>query len=226
MLQSLDAFLIVEKGLPYPKGEVLPLAGGKKTLGRDSKEYQNDISFSSPYVSRRHAVIEDRDGEFLLTSLPGTRHGTTLNDKPLEPGAPCSLSANDRIRLAGEEVLLVFATSALSSQTWDLPVPQPAPVLTLAAERREVTLDGRSLALTGRPYDLLRMLYENRGAAVSNRDLKRAAWPERGLGVDGEPLVTDEELSTLVYRLRQSLEPHGDLIRNLRGYGYMLDLPR
>jgi DNA-binding winged helix-turn-helix (wHTH) protein len=61
---------------------------------------------------------------------------------------------------------------------------------------------------------------------VSDREIKRAAWSERGVGVDGAPLVTDEELTTLVYRLRQSLEPHGDLIRTLRGYGYMLDLPR
>ena len=49
---------------------------------------------------------------------------------------------------------------------------------------------------------------------------------QSGLGADGRPLVTDEELTTLVYRLRKRLDPHGDLIRTVPGYGYMLDLPQ
>ena len=47
-----------------------------------------------------------------------------------------------------------------------------------------------------------------------------------GMGADGMPLVTAEELTTLVYRLRERLRPHGDLIRKVPRYGYMLDLPR
>ena len=47
MIQSSDAFLIVEKGDPYQTGETLPLARGKVWLGRVSQEHQPDFSFHS-----------------------------------------------------------------------------------------------------------------------------------------------------------------------------------
>ena len=64
MLQSPDAFLIVEKGKPYGIGEALPLSRGRALLGRSSQEYETDFSFLSPYVSRRHAAIEYMDGMY------------------------------------------------------------------------------------------------------------------------------------------------------------------
>jgi DNA-binding response OmpR family regulator len=49
-------------------------------------------------------------------------------------------------------------------------------------------------------------------------------WPERELGADSMPLVSNEEVTTLVYRLRKRLESHDHLIRTVSGYGYLLDL--
>jgi DNA-binding winged helix-turn-helix (wHTH) protein len=94
----------------------------------------------------------------------------------------------------------------------------------LDQERREVIVDGQPMTLSGKLYELLEMLYENQGQAVSTHDIKKAVWQERGLGVDGMPLVTNDEVTTLIYRLRKRLGPHGDLIRTVPGYGYMLDL--
>lgn len=226
MSQSPDAFLIVLQGNPNQGGAALPLSKGKVTLGRASRDYQPDIPFDSPYVSRRHATIEYKDGVYLLTDLPGSRHGTWINEKRLAPGVPQEIKDRDRIGLARKEVVLTFVTAAVTaSETWDYPESQPRPPVILEPERREVILDGRPVALTGKLYDLLRMLYDNWGRAVSSLDIKRAVWAERGLGADGMPLVTDEELTTLAYRLRERLKPHGDLIRTVPRYGYMLDLP-
>jgi DNA-binding winged helix-turn-helix (wHTH) protein len=94
----------------------------------------------------------------------------------------------------------------------------------LREDEKEVILDGQPLTLSGRLYDPLYVLHENQGRAMSKRDIKEAVWQERELDADGMPLVTDEELTTLVYRLRRCLEPHGDLVRTVPGYGYMLDL--
>lgn len=234
MQQSPDAFLIVEKGEPYHGGEALPLGRGTVWLGRASQEHQPDFSFRCPYVSRRHATIEYKEGAYFLTNLPGSRHGTWLNGEQLAPGVSRELRDRDRIGLARDEVVLTFATAApMGSETWDYPESQPetpaaqkgSPVI-LERERREVILDGLPLALSGKLYDLLCLLYENWGRAVSDHDIKEAVWQERGLGADGMPLVTDEELTTLVYRLRKRLEPHGDMVRTVPGYGYMLDLAR
>jgi hypothetical protein len=219
--QPPDAYLIVVKGIVLEdgvalSGAALPLWKKKVLLGRASPDRQPDFPFCSPFVSRQHATIEHIDEVYYLTDLPGNRHGTRINEKRLTPGIPYEIKDRDRIGLAKDEVVLIFATSAsMGGETWDFPPPEPPtkPILVLDHDRREVTLDGEVLAppLIGKLYDLLRLLYDNRG---------------RGMGADGEPMVTHEELTTLVYRLRERLKPHGDLIRRVRGYGDMLDLPR
>lgn len=232
MLQSPDAFLIVEKGEPYGVGEALPLLRGKMLLGRASPDDQVDVSFHSPYISRRHAKIEFKDGLYYLVDLE-SRHGTRVNDKRLVPGEACEIRHGERISLARDEVVLTFSTAApAGGQTWDYPESQPEPpvarkpdsLLVLDQERREVILDGKPLTLSGKLYELLQLLYQNQGRAVDARDIKGEVWPERGLGADGLPLVTNGEVTTLVYRLRKRLEPYSDLIRSVPGYGYMLDL--
>jgi pSer/pThr/pTyr-binding forkhead associated (FHA) protein len=221
MQQPPDAFLIVEKGEPYQPGEALPLVGEKVWLGRPSEGWVPHIPFDSPFISRRHATIECKDGVHFLTDNPENRHGTSLNGKRLAPGEPRELKDRDRISLARDAVVLIFATATpIGSETWDYPGSQ----LILEPERREVTLDGQPLPLTGKLYALLALLYENQGRAVSARDIKKAVWKERVTGADGMPLVTDDELRTLVYRLRKRLGPYGSLICTIEGYGYMLDL--
>jgi DNA-binding winged helix-turn-helix (wHTH) protein len=233
MLQSPNTFLIVQKGEPFAVGEALPLLSDKVWLGRISADHEPDFPFHSPYISRRHATIEVKEGSYFLTDLPESRHGTTVNEKQLTPGEPRKLKDRDRISLARDEVVLTFSiASPAGGETWDYPESQPeppaatqpvSPVL-LDQERREVALDGQPLALSGKLYYLLYLLYENQGRAVSALDIKKAVWQERGLGADGMPMVTNEEVTTLVYRLRKRLEPHGALVRTVPGYGYMLDL--
>jgi pSer/pThr/pTyr-binding forkhead associated (FHA) protein len=224
MQQSPDAFLIVEKGEPHGVGEALPLLRGQVLLGRDSLDDQRGFFFFSPFVSRRHAMLEFKDGSHFLTDLE-SRHGTGVNDEQLTPGEPRKLRDRDRISLARDAVVLIYATAApVGRETWDYPEPQPDPQLILDPDRREVILDDKPLPLSGKLYDLLALLYENRGRAVSTHDIKRTVWKERELGADGMPLVTDDELRTLVYRLRKRLGPYSDLIRTVPGYGYMLDL--
>jgi pSer/pThr/pTyr-binding forkhead associated (FHA) protein len=230
MQESPDAFLIVEKGEPHSSGEALPLHRGEVLLGRDLPDDQLGLSFHSPYISRRHAMIEFTDRSYFLTDLE-SRHGTSLNGERSAPGEPRELQDKDRISLARDAAVLIFTTAApTGSETWDYPEPgadqTPGPLLIVDPERREVILDGQRLDLRGKLYDLIALLYENRGRAVSTHDIKTTVWKERPLGADGMPLVTDDELRTLVYRLRRRLEPHENLVRTLPGHGYMLDLER
>jgi DNA-binding winged helix-turn-helix (wHTH) protein len=234
MQQESDAFLIVEKGEPYHSGETLPLVGGKVWLGRGTRDNQPDFSFRSPYISRRHATIECKDGAYLLTGLPGSRHGTYINGKRLVPGESRELRERDQISLAREEVVLTFSIAARTDlQTWSYPELQQEPSavqnwdnppLILIPSRHQVILDGQPHILTGKVYDLLCLPFENQGQPVSRRTIKITVWQERELGVDGNPLVTDVELNNLVRRLREFLGPHRDLVRTVPGYGYMLDL--
>jgi hypothetical protein len=232
MQQSPHAFLIVEKGEPYGAGDVVPLVGDKTLLGRSSQEYEPDLAFDSPYVSRQHSTIEYSEGAHTLTDLD-SRHGTFLNGSRLTPGEAYDLEDRVRIILARDEVVLTFSVAhPTGSETWDyaesrsetLSTQKPGPVVVLDRERREVIIDGRMLDLTGKLYDLLCLFYENRGRVVSHVEIKRVVWQERELGADGMPLVTNEEVATLIYRLRRRLGPHAYLVRTVPGYGYMLDI--
>ena len=52
------------------------------TIGRDTK---NDLTLASPTVSREHAVLTLRDGDFLIEDQ-GSLNGTFLNRSRIESG--------------------------------------------------------------------------------------------------------------------------------------------
>jgi pSer/pThr/pTyr-binding forkhead associated (FHA) protein len=67
--------------------------GATATIGRMEN---NDICIPEQHVSRQHAVINYRDGIFMITDL-GSANGTFVNDKQLE--VPFPLASGDEIRL-------------------------------------------------------------------------------------------------------------------------------
>jgi pSer/pThr/pTyr-binding forkhead associated (FHA) protein len=232
MQLSPHAFLFVVKGEPYSNGDVLPLVGDKTLLGRSSEQYEPDLPFDCPYVSRQHATIEYSEGAHLLTDLD-SRHGTSFNGRRLTPGEAYDLEDRDRIVLARDEVVLTFSVAhPTGSETWDYAESQsespasekPGPTVILDQQRREVIIDGHVLVLRGRLWNLICLLYEDRRRVVCTVEIKREVWPERESGADGMPLVTNEEVATLIYRLRNRLAPYADLVRTFPGDGYMLDV--
>jgi len=88
-------------------------------------------------------------------------------------------------------------------------------------------MDGKELQLYGKDMDLLMLLYQNMDRAVSYTEIKKDVWPERLFeDSDGVPDVGGDEISALVYRLRKRMGRHGELIKNVPRYGYILDLRR
>jgi two-component system response regulator QseB len=85
--------------------------------------------------------------------------------------------------------------------------------LSVKPDTREVTLHGRSVALSGREYALLAALLERPGAPLS-----RAQLEERLYGWGEE--VESNAVEVHIHNLRRKLGP--ELIRNLRGVGYLV----
>jgi pSer/pThr/pTyr-binding forkhead associated (FHA) protein len=67
--------------------------GATATIGRQAG---NDICIPEQHVSRQHAVINYRDGIFMITDL-GSANGTFVNDRQLSE--PFPLASGDEIRL-------------------------------------------------------------------------------------------------------------------------------
>lgn len=80
-----------------------------------------------------------------------------------------------------------------------------------------VTLDGRSIDLTGAEYRLLCLLVRNAGRVLTRESILRALWD------DGGDFVDDNTLSVYVRRLREKVEDDPSQprrLRTVRGFGY------
>jgi len=104
--------LIVERGTPFGKGEVIPLHSMPITLGRTGKEWEPDISFNNAFVSRQHASIYYENGQYYIKDL-NSKHGTYLNEQRLEPNHSAPLKESDKISLAKDIIILSFSSSNL-----------------------------------------------------------------------------------------------------------------
>lgn len=227
------ACLIVEIGEPYEKGAGIPLNIQKDILlGRLWEEYMPDVSFTSLYVSRRHALITSKDDGFYITDLK-SKHGTMINNNPINPNQPAVLKHGDLITLANDNVILYFSNPVETGPDETVELTSAIPVvpkgtperITINPDRREVSIDGQPLALVGKDVDLLLLLYERRNKAVSYDEIKARVWPERIPDpIRNIPDVGNDEITSLVYRLRKRLGSYGDLISAVPRYGYMLDI--
>jgi DNA-binding response OmpR family regulator len=85
-------------------------------------------------------------------------------------------------------------------------------------ERFELEREGETRALTARELELLELLYQRRGSAVSRQELLQEVW---GLHPETRTRVVD----TFVLRLRKLIEPDPSNPRHLlsvRSFGYRL----
>jgi len=86
--------------LTFPDGTEHELREGV-TIGRDDR---NDLTFTSPSVSRDHAALAFQDGRWYLEDR-GSFNGTFLNGTRVQPGTPLPLRHADRIGIGAETVL-------------------------------------------------------------------------------------------------------------------------
>lgn len=214
--------LLVEKGDPYKGGELVSLVGGRFTIGRTHGAQRPDLAFSGLGISRAHARIDRGAPGWEITDL-ASNNGTLVNGERLRPGVARPLRDGDRIELGRRDVVLVLLLQTAPGDTITYPRGEVSG-LALHEGRRAVLVDGQVVALAGKLYELFRLLWAGRGqAAVSHETIKREVWYDRQPLVTGQADVSDEEVATLVHRLRGQLGPYGDCLRAIRGYGYLLN---
>ncbi len=88
-------------------------------------------------------------------------------------------------------------------------------------ERKEVRVRGRTVSLSPREYEILRLLATRPGKVFSSAEVLAAAWPDR----EGAAV---EDVKKYVHMLRGKLEDNParpQLILTVRGFGYRLAVP-
>lgn len=114
-----------------------------------------------------------------------------------------------RVLLARIRALLRRSSSDLNSE---MIVVGP---LTINVPGRIAMIDGSALDLTSTEFDLL-VLLSRRAGRVQKRNV--LVEDLRGINFDS----FDRSVDVLVSRLRRKLEKHGDMIKTVRGLGYLM----
>lgn len=101
----------------FPELRLIPAAGNKRTLpdivvGENpvligKRKGESDVILDSPTVSRTHALIEWRNGKYVLCDL-NSKNGTFCNGEQLNPQEKRNLSHEDRISFAEMEYRVVL----------------------------------------------------------------------------------------------------------------------
>lgn len=88
--------------------------------------------------------------------------------------------------------------------------------VTMDVEKRMVSVDGASVELTYKEFELLRLLMKNHGIVISRDVIMERVWDSN---FEGESRTIDVHVRTL----RQKLGEAGALIKTIRNVGYMAD---
>ena len=88
--------------------------------------------------------------------------------------------------------------------------------VTLDGEKRMVYVDGKTIELTYKEFELLKLLMKNHGIVISRDVIMERVWDS---SFEGESRTIDVYVRTL----RQKLGDGGSIIKTIRNVGYMVD---
>ncbi|MCH8987824.1 MAG: FHA domain-containing protein [Chloroflexi bacterium] len=187
-----------------------------------------DTMIEHTFVSRRHFQIRSQDGVYYICDLDST-NGTYLNGERLQPNVERRVKDGDRISLANDDVVLRFVdpigTVKIDASTPLIGGSPDREDLVVEPASRRVRVRGRTLdpPLSRKQFDILEILYRNKGNAVSREDIAKAGWPER-IDEPNAP-VSNEEIDQYIFLLRKRIEidpSSPKLILTLPRFGFQM----
>lgn len=198
---------------------------GYQVLGFErAKEFYKKLEDVLPDLVLLDVMLPDESGNEIVKKLrlnPVTRRlpvimvtaKTTELDliKGLEDGA------DDYIKKPFSVMELITRVKALLRRS----DPQEAKVLELGElvlndGKHEVCIDGKSVGLTFKEYELLHYLMLNRNIVLGREQIMERVW---GTDFEGESRTLDMHIKTL----RQKLGASGSRIRTVRNVGYVIE---
>ncbi|MCB0077334.1 MAG: FHA domain-containing protein [Anaerolineales bacterium] len=172
---------------------------------------ESDISLEDRRVSRRHARIERRNGDYLVSDL-GSTNGSFVNGQML----------TGELRLQNGDVLQIAPRFQLRfiDHTATIPISTPFGRLRLHIDydSHSVRIGERAVELSASQFELLYLLASVNGRVLSREEIIGAVWPaEEAAG------VTNQALDALVRRLRERLaevDSDHNYVQTVRGHGF------
>jgi DNA-binding response OmpR family regulator len=206
----------------------------KRGLGEEG--FAVDVA-ADARAAQEAVAVNEYDAIILDVRLPGG-HGFALCRQWREDGVTTPIifltacdDVADRVRgldLGGDDYLVKpFAFEELLARVRALvrrgPAAQPSPELRVAdlvidTARRRVTRGSRIVPLTAREYQILEFLARHAGRVVTRTALWEHVW-------ESDAVPDSNVVDVYVRYLRNKLQRDPDLIRTVRGGGYVLEAP-
>ena len=178
-------------------GQTIPLTGRPITMGRRA---DNDVVVDDDTVSRRHALIMETGGGFVIRDLAST-NGTFVNRQRVG-NTERSLKHGDHIRLADGDATFVYRDEGKATRTIDVDPPRTGAIP--IGNDDEPTGGGETDSEAKAPEkltDLMRFFESREGSAASREDIARQVWPDLPASSS-----TSEEIDGAVDKLRERIE--------------------
>ncbi|MDP6454458.1 MAG: FHA domain-containing protein [SAR202 cluster bacterium] len=210
MVEVGAAATLLVRGGPN-NGVIIKLTDRPITLGR---RQDNDVVIDETTVSRRHSLILDTPGGFVLRDL-NTTNGTYVNQKRIGQNENL-LNHGDHIKLGGSEVTLVFqidAPGTVMVEAANTPphgtyITEPPP-----SEEADSELNEAESAL-------MTALATRKGVVVSRDELSDEIWPDGAENLD-ETMTLDTVAARLRAKLEMDPENKVSLV-TVGGFGFVL----
>ena len=204
-------------------------AGHEAVVLRDARELEARLKAQTPDLLLLDLMLRGKNGFDILTDWKRTRATARIpviilsarsaeQDKVRGP----ELGAEDYVtKPFGVRELQARIQTALRRIT---PAARRVELgaLTLYPDSREISVDGQSVDLTYKEYDLLLCLWKYAGRTVSRVQLLREVW---GYAADADTSRTvDYHVAQLRAKLRDD-PSHPRFVQTVRGAGYRLMMP-
>ncbi|MDP6274441.1 MAG: FHA domain-containing protein [Dehalococcoidia bacterium] len=212
MESELQATLVVRGG--PNSGAIVALVGGSITMGRRS---DNDIVVDETTVSRRHSLIMNTPGGYVVRDL-NTTNGTFVNQNKLNQSEHV-LRHGDQIKLGGSDITIMFRQEGPRTLTLD--TASSVPVEAALPSIPEQTVQPAAAAMLEIvDATLLSALGLRKGSVVSRSELLEELWPDEHDDV-GKSLKLDEAVARLRSQLDQDPDNPVSLV-TVGQFGYLL----
>ena len=198
--------------------------------GFDAQGFENDVVFWAAMKEQRPELIildvmlPGEDGLTILRKLRSSPVTTdipvimaTAKDSEYDKVIGLDSGADDYLAKPFGMMEMVSRIRAVLRRAGSRqPVILSYGRIVLDEGRHAVTVDGKTILLTLKEYELLKLFMESPGRVFTRDNILSSVW---GVDFAGETRTVDVHIGTL----RTKLEKAGDYIRTVRGVGYKLE---